>query len=411
MMTMTISSRARASRGFTLLELMVALTVGGIAITSIYAVGAASTRAFHQQQQIASLQSSLRIALGQLKRDFARAGFLATPNIAAGMACSNPGAPLHDPVGNGSLAAIARYDQDFCSNSANGCSNIHGATAATETANRAAGFTADSVVLIGNYETAYEYAITKVSFGNAGVFISPDSHAYRTDFTRWHAGVVTDHDQTAFEDAFARRRLIRIRTPRDFHHFAQVTAAVAPTVTADPEIQFAPALPAGCASETASENSIAPVSAIRYFVRNEVNPLPANADTFGPMAQLVRAEMDPVAKQTTLLAAAPPPRVVLDYVVAFRLAFVMNGATAIGAPDNFVPGAPGTTVATNPERVRAIRIDLAARTPEQDERFPWSQNTCADLQCFRVFDDRPGAARVRAVHAEVFVPNVAFEGY
>jgi prepilin-type N-terminal cleavage/methylation domain-containing protein len=411
MMTMPIPSRARTRHGFTLLELMVALTVGGIAITSIYAVGAASTRAFHQQQQIATLQSSLRIALGQLKRDFARAGYLGTPNVGAGMVCTNPGAPLHDPVGNGALAAIARYDEDFCANSANGCSNIHGTTAATETANRTAGFTADSVVLMGNYETAYEYPITKVSAGNAGVSISPDSHAYRTDFTRWHAGLVTDHDQTAFQEVFTRRRLIRIRTPRDLYHFALVTAAVAPTVNSDPEIQFAPALPAGCASEASSENSIAPISAIRYFVRNELNPPAANADTFGPMAQLVRADMDPAAKQTTMLAGTPPPRVVLDYVVAFRVRFVMNGATPPGAIDNFVVGVPGATVTTNPERVRAVRIDLAARTPEQDERFPYNLNTCSAMRCFQVFDRRPGASRVRAVHAEVFIPNVAFEGY
>jgi prepilin-type N-terminal cleavage/methylation domain-containing protein len=412
---MPTAPHSRATHGFTLLELMVSLTIGGVAITSIYAVGSASTRAFHQQQQIATLQSSLRIALGQVKRDIARAGYLSTPNVGAGMACAaaSPGT-LHEPAGNGSLAAISRFDRDFCSNSANGCSNLNGATSTTEGRNRASLFTADSVVLMANYETAYEYPLFGKLDGGGGVTLSPDSHAYRTDFGTWYTGAPNGHDTAAFADVFRVNRLVRIRTSKGFHHFALITGTNAGSGTVQPEVRFAPAIPANCAGDVASEAWIAPVSAIRYYPRNEVNPNPA----FGPMAQLVREEVDPTAKLTALFAN-PPARVVLDYVVAFRLGFVTNGATAPGLPDDFTPGDATGAVNANPERVRAVHIDLAARTPEQDERFPWSAENCdpddttpdALGRCFQVFSDRPGAARVRAVHAEVFLPNVAYEGY
>src|SRR4029079_17046182 len=120
-MTMRVTLNSRR-RGFSLLELMVARPLCGIAISSIYAVGAASTRTFHQQHQVASTQSSLRIAMGQIKSDFGRAGYMGTPN-ANGPLCQTIGAPLHAPApaGNGALAGIARYDSDFCGNTANGC--------------------------------------------------------------------------------------------------------------------------------------------------------------------------------------------------------------------------------------------------------------------------------------------------
>jgi hypothetical protein len=33
------------------------------------------------------------------------------------------------------------------------------------------------------------------------------------------------------------------------------------------------------------------------------------------------------------------------------------------------------------------------------------------MRSFRVFNDRPGAARVRTLRSEIFLPNIAFEGY
>ena len=71
--------RPRRRDGFTLLELMVALTVGGIAISSIYAIGAASTNVFRVQNEVSNAQSTLRMAMEQVKRDLVRAGYMATP--------------------------------------------------------------------------------------------------------------------------------------------------------------------------------------------------------------------------------------------------------------------------------------------------------------------------------------------
>jgi hypothetical protein len=102
------------------------------------------------------------------------------------------------------------------------------------------------------------------------------------------------------------------------------------------------------------------------------------------------------------------------------LSFRLTDATAVGAPDSYnfqtAPITDVTTINNFPERIRSVQIDLAARTPQQDPSLTWSRTNCSQLHCFQIFPStgsaaRPGAARVRRMRAEVFVPNVAFEGY
>jgi len=404
--------------GFTLIELMVSLTVGGIAISSIYAVGSASTRVFHQQQQVANAQTTLRMALDQVKRDIARAGYLATPGATLnGQVCDTVSA-LFTPAG-APLAGITRFENDRASNAGNGNVNL---APGGEAVNRTAGFTADDVVLMANYETSSEYpGVSMVSPGT--ISLGANWHAFRRDFTNWYNPVpalATDAD--ALQRAFAVGRLVRLRLSTNLYHFAQVTRVTIPAAAA-PEaitIDIAPQLPADCQAAAATA-WIAPVSAIRYTVRDATaNSLDVERFTGanGLMAQLVREEVAPTDKRTPLLFGAnaqPNRRAILDYVVGFNLWFTMNGAAGgIGVRDTYAVG-PGTdtalTVNANPERIRSVIIDLAVRTPEQDPTFPWDVDNCAGMRCYRVFADRPGSARVRRARAEVFVPNIASEGY
>ena len=65
-------------------ELMISLTVGGIAITSIYAVGAASDAPVPSTTaDRLGAQTALRMAMNQLKRDISLRRYLVTPNANA----------------------------------------------------------------------------------------------------------------------------------------------------------------------------------------------------------------------------------------------------------------------------------------------------------------------------------------
>ncbi|MCA9616172.1 MAG: prepilin-type N-terminal cleavage/methylation domain-containing protein, partial [Myxococcales bacterium] len=64
--------RLSREAGFTLLELMVALVAGLVAILAVYYVSSASARHFHEQQRVAQTQTSIRMAMQQLRRDIGR---------------------------------------------------------------------------------------------------------------------------------------------------------------------------------------------------------------------------------------------------------------------------------------------------------------------------------------------------
>jgi type IV pilus assembly protein PilW len=62
-------------RGFTLVEIMVALAVAGVVIAGLWQVYRAQTQAAVSQEQVTTLQQNLRVAVLQMKRDLRMAGF------------------------------------------------------------------------------------------------------------------------------------------------------------------------------------------------------------------------------------------------------------------------------------------------------------------------------------------------
>lgn len=142
---------------------MVALTVGGIALGAIYSVGAASTAHFREQQRVANTQTSLRMAMAQLKKDFQRAGFLASASAGQpGEVCAAPPNALHNPgVSNtGGIAAISWFNSPV-----GAPSNLNPAGAQNPDV------VVSEVVLMGNYSTSGEYGGLQV-VNNTSVSIS-----------------------------------------------------------------------------------------------------------------------------------------------------------------------------------------------------------------------------------------------
>jgi prepilin-type N-terminal cleavage/methylation domain-containing protein len=388
--------QARSSAGFTLLEIMVALAVGGVALSSIYAVGAASTRHFREQGRISGAQTSLRSAMDQLKRDFQRAGFLATPNVRApNEACGLPGAPLDDTTGGantGRLAAISSFTNNIARPTALDPDNYN--TWAT----------VDEVTLMGNYATSGEYMGITVSADGLTVQIPTQWQSFQRDFTEWSGASAGQCNTTAFTAAFAVGRLVRIHTLTERNFFSTVASAQCPN--AGPAIVvLTTAIPAQC---NANLGWIAPVNTIGYRVVNAADT-EVSRSTVNRVALLRRTELLPTNKAQPLTLPGNGPRVddraILDYVVSFDVQFLLRG----GAPSsvNFLPTTEANVDAF-PERLRGVIIDLASRTTEQELEFD-SQSLPPGL-AFRVLNTR-GGARVRRLHAELLLPNVAYRNY
>jgi hypothetical protein len=348
---------------------------------------------------------------------------------------------IHDPAATGRLAAISIFRNDVATDTASGRNAVD-----PTGKNRANGFTVDDIVLMGNYESASEYAGASLTLGNpAEISVSRNWYAFYRDFTNWYTGDPLAPDWNAFRRAFAPGRMVRMRMASGLLHFSTIRGVTEPVGAQDPMITLDTAVPADCAVN-GTGGWVAPVSTIHYFVRNAPAAERAAdaAATSGPMAQLIREEVQPGDKATPLFAVVngrgAGTRVILDYVVGFNLEFTSTAGTGPNQPDQYLPGAsrpqapdnddvdPPTaaemaadTVAlnANPERARSAVIDIAVRTPDQDPTFPWVMDdgqNCTRLRCFQVFaptgnPDVGPAARVRRMRTEVFLPNIANEGY
>ncbi|HKP63464.1 MAG TPA: prepilin-type N-terminal cleavage/methylation domain-containing protein [Polyangiales bacterium] len=405
-------SRSRA--GFTVVELMIALTCGGIAISSMYMIGAASMRTFRAQDRVATTQSSLRSAMAQVKRDFQRAGFLGTPNVnMAGERCTAPvGVPLNDESGGlgvGRLAAISEY--------------VPGVTAADggfedldpeklNTWNRI-----DNVILSGNYLTSGEYMGVIVAAAGTSLTVPFTTQGFTRDFTHWYSegGTRTagSCDGRALANTFAAGRLLRVHALSELNAFVAIRSASCDTTNNVARINLNETIPGNC---NATGGWISPVNFIRYSVKNATGD---EASRVGKnrVAVLRRTEVDPNNKATALVVTDDDgtthtdDRAVLDYVVHFRVDFLMRGSNVNSI--DFMP-ASQASVAANPERVRGAIIELGARTTEHEPDMA-VQDMKVAFPPFRVYgkagDDTPGAARTRVLRAELLLPNLANEGY
>ena len=72
--------KLQARRGFSLVELLVAVAIAGFVLTAIFAVLTTSSRTFRIQSDVAASMDRLNFAMDTIKSDLRRTGYLAVPN-------------------------------------------------------------------------------------------------------------------------------------------------------------------------------------------------------------------------------------------------------------------------------------------------------------------------------------------
>ena len=75
------------NRGFTLLELLIAILISGVLIQAMYTVYTSSYLSFRKQEQIADAQQNARTAIQVMTRDVVMAGY--STNLSPGMLFAN----------------------------------------------------------------------------------------------------------------------------------------------------------------------------------------------------------------------------------------------------------------------------------------------------------------------------------
>lgn len=366
--------RHRKRRGFTLLELMVALVIGGLVVAAVFTLGGASSRHFQEQQRIGVTQRSVRMAMDRLRRDIARAGYLSVPDTTSPTVRICP-QPASLPV-----QAIQHFDADGDGVLVNRAAN---------------GVSADRLVLTGNYATSDGYLVRSFDGAGAQVILQSDWLAFQRAFF-----VDGFPNADRFRDAFRPGRLLHIETPSGYHSFVAITDARLDAAGAT--ISIAPALGADnpCLRGLGRGSIVSPISMIQYSVGAASPALaPKNPEVTGPNTVLYREELD--FTTGTVMQRRP----VLEYAIDFNLDYIIDTNVNPTQPPQLAARAGGA--AFSPWQVRSVIASIAARTPEQDRRFPWVAPTAgAPLNRFQVFTDREGAARVRQLRTEIQMPNL-----
>ncbi len=453
-------------RGFTLIELMIAMVVGLTAISAVYSLGSAMSEQFFVEQRVASSQSTSRVATLELRRDISRAGLFGTPNafIRQGDAGVNRFDPTCDALrptlpliggGNGPLGAFQYYfNEDI------GVLDPSGINV---------GARADRLRVLTSLYLTEQLLVNSTSIDGLTLVLQDGNQAYRRTFAwgntagPFTAGQAPDYldgvldwdnawggatddwrgiSQTGAR-AFQVGSVLHIETPQGRHFFRTVFGKGA-SVQDQIRLNITPALPIGtsCLPGAAEGSTIAPLQWVEYAIVDPFAPADAGttddfvkfdsvfsgdlADSDSPVLevhQLSEADLleSPnrvlvrrILNATDQTVQPNSTQVLAEFVTHFEVSFGIDtnsGVTQAGNPPQlaFEEGANAETeINANPQRVRTVIINLGIRSPLEDSTLEYVAPIGNQPPTrFDIDDTRKGTARVRQLRIEIPVPSVA----
>lgn len=435
----TTRPRARASgqRGFTLVELLVAMAAGLIVSLAAFLLSKNATRFFQNEARASASHLAATLGMNRLTADLQRAAYLSSPNILQDPeVCQVPASP----IGLRRLAGISILRQ--------GSEFLHAAELNQSIAN---GLHPDSIIIGGSLNSTELFEFRKISdeTGDWVVELNPNSSAVQRTLARAQGG------GQSLTQIFAPHRFLRIMVRGQEKFLYGVIVQV--NVIGDPPIQISialradPGLPtlvglADCGvtpgGSTGDGGWVNVVSRVRYDIRSAAGT--AYAPLVAPVTpaltgdngrtELVRVELDEEDQElpdTLELIAeyavdlkfgistateGTVPGVTNPQITRFPITAIDNASVYTNAAANDQSGAM-------PQRVRSVQVRLSTRTraPDRDVGFPLgadgrrlrflipgvvaSANTFGDTT---PSGSPPVYARMRTLYADIALPNQAY---
>jgi hypothetical protein len=424
-MALSSLSQARARRrisrrGFTLVELMVAIT-GGLAVSIVvFALAKDGSRFYKNESAVADATLSTTIGFERLRSDIARAGFMSTPNI------------FRDPMFCGNTSTIAAWGNEV--SLLRNLSSLQVSDDFTSTIGKSATDTIDvqQILLSGAYESVERFPAIDVqpeggSSGGYVVTLQTEIGALaRMRFS-------TTVDKTALlARLFPPNRALRLVSDTGRYQFGRIAEAKIDTDGAAVIILGSEAplvLPGGSANPCSVRGTgtlVNVVNFIRYrldashdyptdysalFLSEGVGPWETNR------RELVREEL---GVDGSVLSA----EIIAEYAVDLRFGITTvrnppatGPATVletfpIGVADTATILAPVVLAsAQRPELVRAVRVRLGVRARDPDRNanvkvYPAADDVAPGL--YRIYlgteAGRDRYARVRTLQSDVIIP-------
>jgi hypothetical protein len=400
------SHRKHAERGFTLVELMVALSGGLFLSVMVFALARDTTRFYQREGRLASATLAGIVGFERLKADIARAGYLSTPNVQRDPRVGSlPGAGA--PSGLQTLAGVRIMPNtpDLSSNQAFALNAGSGQT-----------LTPDQIVLSGSYTVTDEFPISDASNGQ-NIYLQLNSPSMaRLGYIGASAAARTALLQNVFGTGGRLLRIVDQAGQQHYGEIASVTAGDTPSVTLTTAVpvRWNSAGPGGLRGlEVGASANV--VNRIRYRVmdlqNDDLEPTrwtPVYTSSSGApgeesRTELVREELD--ASDTVV---ANSRDLVAEYAV--DLDFSVTGQLVANTPSvtTAAPGSAGFVTffeadsLSRPQGVRSVRVRLSVRSREADRE--------ANIPGGGLYRFQIGTAqwaRVRTFEADVALPNQA----
>ncbi len=408
------AARRRRRLGFTLTELMVAVTGGMFVTVAVFGLARHGSRFFQREARIASATMTNMIGFERLRADVARAGHLSTPNVQRDpFVCSKPQGTW--PLEATRLAAV----------------RIVPGGSTDRPPLTANGLDPDQIFLSGSYSTAEQFPVRDVapSGGGFNVWLKVESGA-----------MARIGGPTQLAQIFAAGRMLRVLDTQGNQHFGSITG-VDTTNPLQPFITLASA-PAPIFRDNAGTNACgiiaqcgecvaSVINLIKYDVRNlnddsnfggaNANWAPLyNAAATGPFdddrTELVRVEID----TSTGAFMAGTEEVVAEYAVDLGFGITVASAVSPNGDPTLLHLADGngqipawvgdvTTlgVGFGPQRVRTVTTRLSIRSREADRRANITPAPGIGPGLYRMSLDAAATqwARVRTIQAEIALHN------
>ncbi len=406
-------------RGFTLVELMVALTGGLFVSIVVFLLARDGSRFYQRESRVANATFAVMTGFERLRSDIARAGFLTSPNIAKDpLFCGD----LNDSAwpallkSMGSLQVVQGGSPDNATLAGNGLDP-------------------DRIILSGSYSSVDQFPIRLIVDDTTSyrIFLQVDSPPMAR--IGYSTTLSAEQQEVILSSVFGPGRALRIRDRGGGQHFGtiqSVSGGTQPSIqlSRSPMLRFRSGSDTLCGFKGYETGALANVvNFIQYDIRNLATDsnlegttayAPLYSETAsGPFdddrTELVRVELD-----TSGNPIAGTEELVAEYAVdlAFGLTVAEPNVTgprvktldfADDTIDAYV-GAGPYSINRGPHFVRAVRARLSVRSREADRpaNIDPSTDPAVAPGLYRIGLGESGTApfaRVRTLQADIALRN------
>lgn len=399
--------RSRDARGFTLVELLVAIMAGLFVSMAAFALSKQGARFFHQEARLAHAQFETLVGFERLRADVARAGYLSTPNIQAEPYRCPATLVATLPYGIRALGAV-RIEQN----------------APADAQDAVNGLTPDRIFLTGSYTTDELFPVRAIQKGSGTgdeIYLNENFGPMKRLLQR-AAAAGADEVLTAVRDVFAVGRAVRILDQSGGVSFgviqsAQVHGTAAPKIVLADNTRLPFLAEAGGATQCGlAGNETGAQLSVLNWISYGLEPLTLEGFPGDDTAmQLVRRELDFMSASTENPLYLGGPETIAELVVDLRF-----GITHVAGPgtnpvmttldygDTRIADIArdiSAGVGLGPQHIRSIRARMSVRSREADRRQDLPTAAGNVLFRYQVADNL--FARVRTTGADIQLPNLA----